>query len=229
HDGEAAIVAASDFRPDVVLLDIGLPGIDGYETARRLRASPGFAATQLVALTGYGQTGDRTKASQAAFALPLAKPIRADLLHRLLSSRLHSLPRATGSKFRRGNRIRGRKLRACRPALIRSGSGRARRVGCLTRRKSPAPWEAGNHFSFRARSATIWNCGPSVQSSCFPIGGRTSGGGCPLGGGHMSARHRHLARSFQMTSILSKPPRLCEKRARSFAHCWPVSLESPRF
>jgi two-component system CheB/CheR fusion protein len=92
HDGETAIVAASDFRPDVILLDIGLPGIDGYETARRLRASPGFGATELVALTGYGQTGDRSKASEAGFDLHVVKPIRADVLLRLLSSRRHNPP-----------------------------------------------------------------------------------------------------------------------------------------
>ena len=58
HDGPAALAVAEEFRPEVVLLDIGMPGMDGYEVARRLRGRPEFEGTLLVALTGWGQEAD---------------------------------------------------------------------------------------------------------------------------------------------------------------------------
>jgi CheY-like chemotaxis protein len=73
-DGLSAIKQASAGWPDVVLLDIGLPVMDGYETARRLRALPGGAALKLVALTGYGQEGDRRRSLEAGFDEHLTKP-----------------------------------------------------------------------------------------------------------------------------------------------------------
>ena len=60
YDGATALALAEDFRPDVVLLDIGLPGMDGYEVAREIRARPGIGSPTLVALTGYGQHDDRS-------------------------------------------------------------------------------------------------------------------------------------------------------------------------
>jgi PAS domain S-box-containing protein len=86
HDGESALLAAPAFRPDIILLDIGLPGIDGYETARRLRAMPALSSVYFVALTGYGQEEDRRKAQEAGFDLHVVKPIRAEALMRLLST-----------------------------------------------------------------------------------------------------------------------------------------------
>jgi two-component system CheB/CheR fusion protein len=86
-DGESAVLSAPDFRPDLVLLDIGLPGIDGYETARRLRAMPALSGAYFVALTGYGQETDRQKALAAGFDLHVVKPIRAEALLALLSAR----------------------------------------------------------------------------------------------------------------------------------------------
>ena len=61
HDGAAALRAVPEVRPEVVLLDIGLPGMDGYEVASRLRATPGLAGLRLVAVTGYGQESDRRR------------------------------------------------------------------------------------------------------------------------------------------------------------------------
>ena len=75
HDGLAALAAARAQQPDVIVLDIGLPCIDGYEVARRLRAEPGFSATFIVALTGYGQDDDRRRAKEAGFDLHLVKPV----------------------------------------------------------------------------------------------------------------------------------------------------------
>ncbi|HMF08143.1 MAG TPA: response regulator [Thermoanaerobaculia bacterium] len=92
HDGESALLAAPAFRPDIVLLDIGLPGIDGYETARRLRAMPALSSVYFVALTGYGQEEDRRKAQEAGFDLHVVKPIRAEALMRLLSTHRRGSP-----------------------------------------------------------------------------------------------------------------------------------------
>jgi CheY-like chemotaxis protein len=73
-DGPAAIETTESFVPEVVLLDVGLPGLDGYEVAQRLRASPRTSEALLVALTGYGQAEDREKAFAAGFDHHLLKP-----------------------------------------------------------------------------------------------------------------------------------------------------------
>ena len=72
---QQALARAEQFRPDVMLLDIGLPGIDGYEVARRVRAMPHGSAIRLIALTGYGQTEDRRRALAAGFDDHLVKPV----------------------------------------------------------------------------------------------------------------------------------------------------------
>jgi signal transduction histidine kinase/CheY-like chemotaxis protein len=77
-DGESALAEAAAFRPGVVLLDLGLPGPDGYEVARRLRREPSAAGAVLVALTGYGQEEDRRHSREAGFDHHLVKP--ADLV-----------------------------------------------------------------------------------------------------------------------------------------------------
>jgi CheY-like chemotaxis protein len=74
-DGNAAIQVAHDFRPDVALIDIGLPGMDGFEVARRLRAAPGDTRIRLIALTGYGLPSDRQRARDAGFDEHLVKPV----------------------------------------------------------------------------------------------------------------------------------------------------------
>jgi CheY-like chemotaxis protein len=73
-DGPEALTAAEEFLPEIVLLDLGLPGMDGYEVARRLRASSRTAEALLVALTGYGQAEDREKTYAAGFDQHLLKP-----------------------------------------------------------------------------------------------------------------------------------------------------------
>ena len=73
-DGAAAIAEAESFSPEVVLLDVGLPRLDGYAVARALRAAPGTTKALLVALTGYGQEEDREKAFAAGFDHHLLKP-----------------------------------------------------------------------------------------------------------------------------------------------------------
>ncbi len=85
HDGPAALHAAESFRPEVILLDIGLPRMDGYTVARRLREQPGLKTSLLVALTGYGQEEDRRRAHEAGFDAHLVKPADSDELQKLLA------------------------------------------------------------------------------------------------------------------------------------------------
>ena len=73
-----------EFRPDIALIDIGLPVMDGYELARRLRADPDFAELPLVAVTGYGQQQDRQRSAAAGFTAHLVKPIDIEQLRTLL-------------------------------------------------------------------------------------------------------------------------------------------------
>lgn len=86
-DGAAAVPAALEFQPDAVLLDIGLPGLDGYEVARQLRREPRLGSPLLVATTGYGQDADRVRSRQAGFDEHLVKPIDFDRLENLLRRR----------------------------------------------------------------------------------------------------------------------------------------------
>jgi PAS domain S-box-containing protein len=75
HDGLEAVQAAARFNPDIVLLDIGMPGLDGYEVARRLRALKGERAFRIVAITGWGQEADRQRSREAGFDQHLVKPV----------------------------------------------------------------------------------------------------------------------------------------------------------
>ncbi|HET8748583.1 MAG TPA: response regulator, partial [Ramlibacter sp.] len=86
YDGPAVVPAALEFRPDVVLLDIGLPGMSGYDVARALRAEPALARAALVALTGWGAEDDRRKAMDAGFDHHLTKPVDLEVLQGVLHS-----------------------------------------------------------------------------------------------------------------------------------------------
>lgn len=84
HDGEEALAVAQTFEPHVVLLDLGMPKMDGYDTARRMRAEPWGKKAVLVALTGWGQPQDRQRTEEAGFDVHLVKPVTDfDLLHAL--------------------------------------------------------------------------------------------------------------------------------------------------
>jgi PAS domain S-box-containing protein len=87
HEGTAALRVAEEFRPDIVLLDIGMPGIDGYEVARRLRTLAKARPMRIVAVTGWGQEGDRERSREAGFDLHLVKPVDANELARALNDR----------------------------------------------------------------------------------------------------------------------------------------------
>ncbi len=84
-DGPTALAAARSAPPDVILLDISLPEMDGYEVAQQLRESPVFDQTLLVALTGYGRDDDRRRAQEVGFDCHVTKPVEAEVLHELLT------------------------------------------------------------------------------------------------------------------------------------------------
>ncbi len=77
-DGPQAVEAAAAFRPHVALFDLGLPVMDGFELAQRLKALPGRESLELVAITGYGQDIDRHRTSQAGFDEHMVKPVDLD-------------------------------------------------------------------------------------------------------------------------------------------------------
>jgi PAS domain S-box-containing protein len=85
YDGRTALATADSFMPNSVLLDIGMPGMDGYEVARRLRQEQRFAAVRIVALTGWGQDTDRRQTRNRGFSHHLTKPVDLDDLHRVLA------------------------------------------------------------------------------------------------------------------------------------------------
>jgi CheY-like chemotaxis protein/two-component sensor histidine kinase len=85
YDGPSALTMVESFRPQIVILDIGLPGMSGYEVARALRQDARFAALALIALTGWGTPGDKQKAQEAGFDLHLTKPVDARGLNGALS------------------------------------------------------------------------------------------------------------------------------------------------
>jgi CheY-like chemotaxis protein len=90
HDGLEAVDVAAAFRPDVALLDIGMPRLNGYDTARRIRQQPWGQGMVLVAVTGWGQEGDLRRSREAGFNFDLTKPVEPAALEKPLAE-----PRAT--------------------------------------------------------------------------------------------------------------------------------------
>jgi len=86
HDGAEALDAVRNFRPDVAFLDIGMPGLTGYEVAQAVRAEPWGSEVTLIAVTGWGQPDDKQRAHTAGFDRHLVKPIDPDEVDRLLDS-----------------------------------------------------------------------------------------------------------------------------------------------
>ena len=84
HDGLEAVEAAAAFRPDVMLLDIGLPKLNGYDVCRRIREQPWGKGMVIVALTGWGQEEDRRRSSEAGFNQHMVKPVDPAALEKLL-------------------------------------------------------------------------------------------------------------------------------------------------
>jgi CheY-like chemotaxis protein len=84
YDGRAALAMADSFQPTSVLLDLGMPGMDGYEVARRLRQDERFAGVRIAALTGWGQDADRRQTRTRGFSHHLTKPVSLEELHQIL-------------------------------------------------------------------------------------------------------------------------------------------------
>ena len=123
HDGQQAVEAADAFRPDVVLLDIGMPRLNGYEAARRIREQPWGREMLLVALTGWGQEEDKRLAEDAGFDHHLVKPAEPAELQRLLT--------AWAQRITEGGT--GKELK-CVPTLLRaSGLTPMRRASVISR------------------------------------------------------------------------------------------------
>ena len=91
-DGEAALKAAEEFRPDVAILDIGLPKVNGYDLAKQIRQRPWAKDTVLVALTGWGQAQHRRRSVEAGFNHHLTKPVEFDVLQQILAAADACLP-----------------------------------------------------------------------------------------------------------------------------------------
>ncbi|CAA9431624.1 MAG: Multidomain signal transduction protein including CheB-like methylesterase, CheR-like methyltransferase and BaeS-like histidine kinase, partial [uncultured Ramlibacter sp.] len=85
HDGDAAVHAAAEFDPKVVLLDIGMPKLNGYEACRRIRLAPGGRDRVLVAVTGWGQPEDQRRSHEAGFDHHLVKPIEPAAIESLIT------------------------------------------------------------------------------------------------------------------------------------------------
>jgi len=85
HDGAAAVDATVRFDPSIVFIDLSMPGIDGYETARRIRSLPGSETRRLVAVTGFGRATVETRICEAGFDHYLAKPARPEDLEGLFT------------------------------------------------------------------------------------------------------------------------------------------------
>jgi CheY-like chemotaxis protein/two-component sensor histidine kinase len=86
YDGPSALEAAAEWRPQVVLLDIGMPGMDGYEVARHLRARPELEGLILIAVTGYGEEEDRRRSREVGFDFHMVKPVPPEDLKELLAA-----------------------------------------------------------------------------------------------------------------------------------------------
>jgi two-component system CheB/CheR fusion protein len=85
HDGPQALAVAQEYRPDLIFLDIGMPGMNGYEVARRLRQQPETRDVMLIAMTGWGQDEDRRQSREAGFDQHLVKPLEPKALEKLLA------------------------------------------------------------------------------------------------------------------------------------------------
>jgi CheY-like chemotaxis protein len=85
HGGVEALTAAREFAPNVMILDLGMPEMDGYEVARAVRSDPKIASTRLIALSGYGQPDDRRRTADVGFDEHLVKPVEHDVLNAALN------------------------------------------------------------------------------------------------------------------------------------------------
>ena len=91
-DGAAALVAAHDMRPDLVILDLTMPGMDGFTVLQELRTGPDCSNVPVIAVTANAMPGERSKALQAGFTDFITKPLRSSELRRRVEGHLHGTP-----------------------------------------------------------------------------------------------------------------------------------------
>ena len=123
YDGSTAIDLAREFTPEAALLDVGLPGMNGYDVAKELRRGANGSAVTLVAFTGYGQDEDRRRALQAGFDHHLVKPVDPHVLKRIFAS----IPSTSRGRL---NRARIRKTSP--PVTTTTSPRRSLRTSCAT-------------------------------------------------------------------------------------------------
>lgn len=88
HDGADAVEQAEEYRPHIILMDIGMPRLSGLDAARRIRRQPAGASVRLIAITGWGQEMDRQRSKEAGFDLHLVKPVEMDELFKVLEANI---------------------------------------------------------------------------------------------------------------------------------------------
>jgi len=93
HDGPSALATLETFVPDVAVLDIGLPVMDGYELVQQMRKRQGAASVRMIAVTGYGQPDDRARAAAAGFDAHLVKPVAIEQLVAAIEATQGSYPK----------------------------------------------------------------------------------------------------------------------------------------
>ncbi len=86
HDGIQSLGVADEFRPEIILMDVGMPGMSGYEATRRIREQPWGSSTIIIALTGWGQAGDRIQSKAAGCDGHLVKPVSLPDLNQMLAT-----------------------------------------------------------------------------------------------------------------------------------------------
>jgi len=91
-DGFTALIAAREMRPDLVVLDLAMPGMDGFAVLQQLRRDPGFAGLPVIAITANAMPGERSKALLAGFTDFITKPLRSAELRRRVEACLHGTP-----------------------------------------------------------------------------------------------------------------------------------------
>ena len=97
HEATQALEIAAQFKPEIVLLDLGLPGMDGFQLAQEMRKLDSTAGALLVAVTGYGQAGDRQRSHDAGFDYHLVKPVAVEEIHRVIETRFPKASSLSGS------------------------------------------------------------------------------------------------------------------------------------
>ena len=137
-DGPSGLEAAVNLRPDAALVDVGLPGLNGYDVARQIRARLSGQPMRLIALTGYGQPQNRTQALEAGFDAHLVKPVEPESLLRIVTSAPKSTSPVRGAARHTERRIASALLRSSLAASTRMVSSCSSPIGLTRWWRNPA-------------------------------------------------------------------------------------------